>query len=581
MDIRIGVPYISVIVGTLAAVLAVSCNDNSQQTPMAFPTPEPLTTATHPPIQGVDPDQTPLPPIATRSALVDIRERGELRVGVLYNYAPFSSLNHDGQVVGYEVELVRRIAEKWGVGTTFVQVTRQTRLPMLHDGEVDLIAGAVPHRRELESMLEFSDTIFRSGYVILVLSASGIQTASQVGGGPVGIVGPEAERAFAEYAAQHSISPGVQAFSDVTNATAALMQGSVTAVVGRRETLMLASISTPESAILNEFVQVEPYALAVRRGDTPLRDLINLTLQEVFVDSTFVQLFNESFYGYAADLFPILLGEPVYSFQTFPTNIDATASLIERIRRGEPVRVAGMALNAEAGPFDGQPIVDGYNRAVINEMARRWNVPVAEIPDSAGSAGLNLLQSGQADLVVGIRPDRSMFGALTFTQPYYTRGIRLMHLADVPLFGVGDLEFKDAIAAPPVDVTQDLIDDNNSAPRIQAVESYQQAFDTLISRGVYAVVGDEFSLFLMAQADARLTLFDQRYRPVSYVMALPSADVDFQALVNFTLQDMAADGTLAQLSQQYFAPYLPPSEELEPLNVELWPGDGSFLGFGQ
>jgi ABC-type amino acid transport substrate-binding protein len=199
-----------------------------------------------------------------------------------------------------------------------------------------------------------------------------------------------------------------------------------------------------------------------------------------------------------------------------------------------------------------------------------------------GEAGQNLLESGQVDLVVGVRPDRALIGRFALSQPYYQRGLRLIHMRDVTVFGVGDLEYKPSMAAPHLDISQDIIEDNNGFPQISLADTYTAAFESLINRGVYAVVGDEFSLVLMSRADDRIQVVTTRYRPTDYVMALPSADSDFLALVNFTLQDMQADGTIALLQQQYFAPYMPKDDgdELEEFSIELWPGDGSYLGFG-
>jgi ABC-type amino acid transport substrate-binding protein len=535
MDSEIKSRLVSAVTALVVAAVIAGCGTNdSTPTAASTPTPPPIATPTRLPVQAGNNVSTTIPPAVSRSALLDIRERSELRVGVLYNYPPFSYLTADGQVAGYEIELIRRIATAWEVEATFAQVTRQTRLPMLASGEVDFIAGAVPHRRDLEALVEFSDTTFRSGFVVLALSDAGLESIAQVGSGPVGVIGVEGESAFAAFAGQRNMSPSILVFSDVSGATAALRQGAVRAVVGRREALMLASISVENSVILNEFVAVEPYAFAVRGGDTPLRDLINLTLQQVTADSSFIELFNDSFYGYGADLFPMLPGEPAYTFQTFPADITEAPPALDRIRRGEVIRVGGLALNSDVPRFDGQAVIDGFNRAVANEMARRWNVPVVEVPNSAGGAGIALAQSGEVDLVMGLRPDLSLFGNLALSQPYYTRGIRLIHLTDVPLFGIGDLEFKDAIAAPPVDVSEDLIRDNNSAPRIEVVDSYEDGFTALTSRAVYGLVGDEFSLFLMAQADPRLSLDEHRYRPVGYAIGTSAGDVDFQALINFS-----------------------------------------------
>jgi ABC-type amino acid transport substrate-binding protein len=242
--------------------------------------------------------------------------------------------------------------------------------------------------------------------------------------------------------------------------------------------------------------------------------------------------------------------------------------------------VAGLALDAQPGRFDAQLIVDGYNRAIINEMARRWNAPVSELSGSTEQAGLDLLKSGQADLVVGVHPDLSMIGQIALSQSYYQRSLRLIHMQSVTVLGIYDLEAKESVAVEPVALSEDLIRDNNDFPRVTQAASNEEAFQALTAGSVYAVVGDEFSLMLMIQTDDRLEVIGKRYRPMDYAMAVPSYDTEFQALVDFTLQNMKMDGTLDRLREQYFNPYMPAEDPLEPLEFEIWPGDGSYLGVG-
>jgi ABC-type amino acid transport substrate-binding protein len=249
------------------------------------------------------------------------------------------------------------------------------------------------------------------------------------------------------------------------------------------------------------------------------------------------------------------------------------------LHRGEPLRVAGLDLTAEPQPFDSLQIIDGFNRAVVNEMARRWGVAVVETPKSAGEAGVRLLTDGQTDIVVGLRADRSQMSVVSFSEPYYARALRLVHLRDVTVNGIGDLEFKPSMIIEPVDVSRDLVEDNNGNPEIQQAASYQEAFGALTNRIVNAVVGDEFALVLMSQANDQIVFDERRYRPVNDAMAVSSFDSDLLSLINFTLQDMYQDGTLTMLQQQYLAPYLPSGETLGSFELELWPGNGSFLGF--
>ncbi|GAB4478333.1 MAG: hypothetical protein Kow00124_22590 [Anaerolineae bacterium] len=575
----------------LAVVLmaAAACTGQSVEEP-AVPTSTPAPTATpRPQPRPAAAGETPTPPLLSESALDEIRSRGELRAGVLYNYPPFSYLADNGELKGFEVDLIRRIGEQWGVEVTFVQVTRQTRMPMLMDGEVDLIAGAFPRRRELEQFVEYSDPTFRGGVSILAKGDSGITGLADLAGVPVGVVGADVEAPLREAAGQQGVTLTLTPYDDLDSALRDLMGDaeagiapSLTALVGHRETMILAATTSGELELVGDPVVAETYAMAVRQGDTPLRDMLNLAMQQIAAAGSMGELFSANFYGYPADIFPTYPGQPAFTFENFPADLSGSTVVMDRLRRGEPLRVAGLALDEEPALFDSQPIIDGYNRAVINEMARRWNVPVTEIPTSTGAAGLDLLRSGQADLVVGITRETSLIGTVAFSEPYYQVGLRMVHQDDVALFGINDLDFKPSLAAPPIDLSEALIRDNNLFPSVRTADTFEDAYRRLKLYTVWAIVGDEYSLVLMSQADEDIVLFEQRFRPRNRVMGLPPHDSDFQALVNFTLQDMQADGTIDRLREQYFGPYMAKGEELEPFTaMDYWPGDGSYLGMGE
>jgi polar amino acid transport system substrate-binding protein len=562
------------VIWLLASILSLTSCGGATETPAAE-TAAPFPTPTSPVGVTYSPQQTLIPSPSEYSALAAIRARGVLRAGILYNYPPLGFMADNGQVEGYEAALLQHVAESWGVGVEFVQVTRQTRFSMLDYEEVDLLAGAVPHRRELEPFFEFTQTIFRSGYLALVTEDSGIERFADLS--TIVVLDQDAADAVSARAVQVGTSPSVTVMNAMDAALMALTEThSTQAIVARREALMLAAQSVPGTRILNEFVQLEPYAFAVRRGDTPLRDLLNITLQGMADSGEMGELFSNNLYGYPSDFFAIWKGPPSYGFADIPVTLSSPESVIERIRRGESLRVVGMAPGGDEQPFDGQRLVDDFNRAVINEIARRWNVSIAESPGTTGEQGLTMLLNGQADLMMGVRLDRGLIGQVGLSQGYYERALRLIHLEDVTIGGIGGLDFTPVVIVEPLDLSQDLVEDNNGYPQITPM-GREEAFDALEGRGTYAIVGDEFILALMAQADAQIVPSGDRYRASDYGIATPLSDTDFLALVDFTLQDMQTDGTLANLFEQYLGPYAFADDPLAPPPLEIWPGDGSLL----
>jgi ABC-type amino acid transport substrate-binding protein len=499
----------------------------------------------------------------------------------LYNNPPFSYLDDTGNIDGFDVALVKTLVKGWGIDAEFVAVTRQTRLSALFDGEVDFLAAGLSHSRDLEQYVEFTDTTFQGGYSVLVRSGEGIETPGQIGNNLVLAIGQDATDLLHTYGGAHGMSPQISTVLSADEALQTFMvRPDVKAVVARREQLMAIASQYPGTQILSDFILVMPYALAVRRGDVRLRDMLNLSLRQAVREGEYANLFSTYMYSFAADSLLIWSGDPAYTFDTMPVEIPASALTVNRLKSRSPLRVVGFTLDAQPKAFDSQPIYDGFNRAVVNEVARRWDITVQEIPQSTGDTGRAMLESGQADIMVGVTPDLSTVGSLYVTVPYYDSGMRMIYLQGASVGGIGDLEFKPVVAIDPVERASALISANNSSPTIKTVSSPEEAFQYLVNSLAYAIVGDEYSVMLMARSDARVILVDSRFRPTSHTIAASISDPDLIKLLNMTLQDMNSDGTLDRIRNEYFDPYLPPDKDLGAFHMETWPGVSTFLGVG-
>ena len=95
------------------------------------------------------------PALADR--LQEIRDRGQLVVGVKEDYAPFGFRDADGALVGYDVDVARGFADAIGVELQLVPVTSANRMQKVERGEIDIVAatmGDTRSRRELVTMIE-------------------------------------------------------------------------------------------------------------------------------------------------------------------------------------------------------------------------------------------------------------------------------------------------------------------------------------------------------------------------------------------------------------------------------------------
>jgi ABC-type amino acid transport substrate-binding protein/ABC-type amino acid transport system permease subunit len=77
-----------------------------------------------------------------------------IRFGVNPSYAGFGSRS-DGQWVGYEVDIARAIADKFGVEAVFVPVTGANRIGALSDGRVDVVLATLGHTKQRDGQVTF------------------------------------------------------------------------------------------------------------------------------------------------------------------------------------------------------------------------------------------------------------------------------------------------------------------------------------------------------------------------------------------------------------------------------------------
>jgi len=161
--------------------------------------------------------------------IATIKARGKLIAGVKYDTPPFGFLDKSNQVVGFDIDLVTKIAESIGVPVNFVSVSSPTRIPMLVSGNVDLVAASMTHTKARDETIDFSITYYTGGQSLLVRKTSPIKGVRDLAGKKVAVQqGTTLEKNLAKAAPQAEIV----GFKDYNSAWLALRQGRVDALTG-------------------------------------------------------------------------------------------------------------------------------------------------------------------------------------------------------------------------------------------------------------------------------------------------------------------------------------------------------------
>lgn len=518
--------------------------------------------------------------LLTESAVASIQQTGVLRVGILYNDPPYGELSLRGEIRGYDADLVRLIAETWDVEVEFVQVTRQNAVDMLNLGRVDVLLSALIHHRLYDTKVEFSQTYLLGKQSMMVLADNDAAAPTALINRPIGFVlGTRSEQALLQWEKRFGLPLNKVFYLTLDRAFVALAQGEIAGIVGEDQQLLNVSRNDPDLIkILDEPIGLEPHAIAVRRQDVNMRNLLNYTLQFLADDGQLEVLFSEYFPGqdFPADIIYLWDGldddpNPVQ----FATDVPYPPQYVMgRVLDAGLLRVAGLT-DLPEGATESDIRLDNLNRGLINEMAQRWGVSVEFVP-STPEMGVDLVRSGQADMVIGILPHWRFADAVDFTTPYLLHGDRLMVPSRSNIEGFNELRGQ-WIAVMIGDDTaqqraQDWADSINATVNFYQTLESDAALTILEQDNADVIYANSLSLIphLEASPDA-LRLTDRWYSRSYYGIGVPRNDIDFRLLVDYTIQEMIVDGILEQLSSSLIL-----SDELP--QFDIWPGDASYFG---
>lgn len=210
-------------------------------------------------------------------SLSEIRASGELRVGVSV-FEPWVMRDKEGELIGYEIEVARRLAEDLGLELKIQPVGFEGIIGDLNAGRFDIIVTGMYATPERALTVNFTEPLNYSNVELVANSdkASGRNSVDDFNKADV-TIGFVAGTVYGDIAASTFPNAKTQTFGEELEMFAALQEGKIMAAI--------ASTPAPEiyHRLSDKKVKVaikEPLArygesLAVRRGDAEFLNYLN------------------------------------------------------------------------------------------------------------------------------------------------------------------------------------------------------------------------------------------------------------------------------------------------------------------
>lgn len=224
------------------------------------------------------------------SRLSSITSTKTIRIAYREDARPFSFVNDKKEVVGFTIDLCRLIVNsierqfkidhleiKW------VPVTLKTRFSAVAEGKADMECGSSTVTLGRMKEVDFSSFTFIESTGVMVKKDSNIRALSDMAGKKIAVIsGTTNERAIQAQFKERNVAGTIVAVKDRAEGVAMLEGGKVDGYASDKLLLLGADIKHPEGlTMLPDDLSVEPYAIALPRGDWAFRLAVNTGLAEI------------------------------------------------------------------------------------------------------------------------------------------------------------------------------------------------------------------------------------------------------------------------------------------------------------
>jgi arginine/ornithine transport system substrate-binding protein len=238
--------------------------------------------------------------LAAGAATAQAPDWKKIRVGVEGNYPPFSRLGPDGKLAGFDIDIALAVCAKVGAECTLVQQEWDGMMPALNAKKFDMIVASMTISEERKKAADFSDPYYDvPSRWVAKAGAFKDHTPASLKGKTIIVLrnSPRAKHVAEKYPDSRTLLVNKE-----TDVYLELVAGRGDIGFGSSVVSSEAFLKKPEG---KAFAQVGPtvrleaggggVGIALRKGETALRDKVNAALKAIKADGSYKKLADRYF----------------------------------------------------------------------------------------------------------------------------------------------------------------------------------------------------------------------------------------------------------------------------------------------
>ncbi len=225
-------------------------------------------------------------------------------VGTNAEYAPFEYLDSDGNLTGFDYELLEAIAAEENLQLEWRDMPFDSLVGSMEAGDVKIIAAGIGPTKEREKSVDFSDIYYTGSQSIVSREDTPLEDFGQLSGKKVAVLeGSQSDFIVSGETTDYGVVENAQVirFKNASSAVMELKNGGADAVL--IDTIMAEIYCWQTQGISSVIVEgtEEDTVFCIEKGNTELQSLINHGLAKVKQSGLYDELYEKYFSGDADD----------------------------------------------------------------------------------------------------------------------------------------------------------------------------------------------------------------------------------------------------------------------------------------
>jgi polar amino acid transport system substrate-binding protein len=219
----------------------------------------------------------------------------ELVVASSATYRPFAYENPSREIVGYDVDIIKAVAQKAGLQIKIVNTPWSGIFAALNNGDVDLVISGVTINDKRKQSYDFTAPYFEARQLIAVAKNSSVKSLKDLAGKKIGVVNGStgddiASREFGK------TNPDIRRFESTPVVISELVATGLDAAIGDNGVIAFRVQEHPQlKTVSDASFPKEFFGIVVKQGNKALLDKLNAGLASVKADGSYAQIYKKWF----------------------------------------------------------------------------------------------------------------------------------------------------------------------------------------------------------------------------------------------------------------------------------------------